>query len=109
QIYAQIPAVLSDLKTLIAIESVSADLSRAAEVEGSAQTIVQLLMYLRCPDVRVIRADGGAPAVIGRFPPPTGMPTVCLYAHHDVQPEGDPASWRTPPFLATEVGARLSG
>jgi acetylornithine deacetylase/succinyl-diaminopimelate desuccinylase-like protein len=109
QIQAQIPGVLSDLKTLVAIESVSADPARQPEVERSAQSIAQLLVDLRCPDVRVIRADGGAPAVIGRFPAPEGMPTVCLYAHHDVQPEGDPATWRTPPFVATEVGDRLYG
>jgi acetylornithine deacetylase/succinyl-diaminopimelate desuccinylase-like protein len=109
QVEAQIPGVLADLKALVAIESVSADSARAAEVERSAQSIVQLLVDLRCPDVRVVRADGGAPAVIGRFPAPEGMPTVCLYAHHDVQPEGDPASWRTPPFVATEVGDRLYG
>jgi acetylornithine deacetylase/succinyl-diaminopimelate desuccinylase-like protein len=109
QIEAQIPGVLSDLTALVAIESVSADPARGPEVERSAQSIAQLLVDLRCPDVRVIRADGGAPAVIGRFPAPEGMPTVCLYAHHDVQPEGDPATWHTPPFLATEVGDRLYG
>jgi acetylornithine deacetylase/succinyl-diaminopimelate desuccinylase-like protein len=91
------------------MESVSADPAREPEVEQSARSIVQLLEDLGCPDVRMIRADGGAPAVIGRFPAPEGMPTVCLYAHHDVQPEGDPASWHTPPFLATEVGDRLYG
>ena len=109
QVQAQIPGVLSDLHTLIAIESVSADPAREPEVEQSARSIVQLLEDLGCPDVRMIRADGGAPAVIGRFPAPESMPTVCLYAHHDVQPEGDPTSWRTPPFLATEVGDRLYG
>ena len=104
-----LPGVLTDLKELIAIESVSADPARADEVERSAQSIVRLLADLGCPDVRVIRAEGGAPAVIGRFPPPEGMPTVCLYAHHDVQPEGEPASWRTPPFVATELQGRLFG
>ena len=109
QVHAQLPGVLADLKDLVAIESVSADPSRAAEVERSAQRVEQLLVDTGCPDVRVIRANGGAPAVVGRFPAPEGMPTVCLYAHHDVQPEGDSADWRTPPFVATEVDGRLYG
>ena len=109
QVKAELPGVLADLTALVAIESVSADPTRTAEVERSAQRIVQLLAELDCPDVRVIRANDGAPAVIGRFPAPEGMPTVCLYAHHDVQPEGDPDGWRTPPFVATEHGGRLYG
>ena len=109
QVKAQIPGVLSDLKSLITIESVSADPARVAEVERSARSILRLLEDLGCPDARVTHADGGAPAVIGRFPAPDGMPTACLYAHHDVQPEGDPAGWRTPPFEATEVEDRLFG
>ena len=109
QVHAQIPGVLVDLKSLITIESVSADPARAVEVERSARSIVGLLEDIGCPDIRVIHADGGAPAVIGRFPAPEGMPTVCLYAHHDVQPEGDPEGWRNPPFEATEVRDRLFG
>ena len=104
-----LPDVLADLKELIAIESVSADPARADEVERSAQSVVRLLTDLGCPDVRIIRADDGAPAVIGRFPPPEGMPTVCLYAHHDVQPQGESEGWRTPPFVATELEGRLFG
>jgi len=109
QVEAQLPGVLADLTDLVAIESVSADPSRTAEVERSAQRVVQLLADLGCPDIRVVRANGGAPAVIGRFPAPHGMPTVCLYAHHDVQPEGDPDGWRTRPFVATERDGRLYG
>ena len=109
QVQAQIPGVLADLKELVAIESVSADPARTAEVERSAEYVVQLLLDLGCPDVRIIRANAGAPAVIGRFPAPKGMPTVCLYAHHDVQPEGNPDGWRTPPFVATAHEGRLYG
>jgi cysteinylglycine-S-conjugate dipeptidase len=109
QVEAQLPGVLADLKELVAIESVSADPARTVEVERGAQHVVQLLEELRCPDVRIIRAAGGAPAVIGRFPAPEGKPTVCLYAHHDVQPEGNPAAWRTPPFVTTELEGRLFG
>jgi len=109
RVRAQIPGVLSDLNSLVAIESVGADPARASEVERSAERVLDLLADLGCPDARVVRADGGAPAVVGRFPAPEGMPTVCLYAHHDVQPEGDPAGWRTPPFTATKAEDRLFG
>ena len=104
-----LPGVLSDLKDLVAIESVSADPARAGEVERSALTIVSLLVEAGCPNAQVVRGNGGAPAVIARFPAPAGKPTVCLYAHHDVQPEGDPTGWATPPFVATEINDRLFG
>jgi acetylornithine deacetylase/succinyl-diaminopimelate desuccinylase-like protein len=104
-----LPGVLTDLKDLVAIESISADPARSGEVERSALAIVRLLADAGCPDARVIRGDGEAPAVLARFPAPAGMPTVCLYAHHDVQPEGDPTGWATPPFVATEIDGRLFG
>jgi acetylornithine deacetylase/succinyl-diaminopimelate desuccinylase-like protein len=104
-----LPGVLSDLKDLVAIESVSADPARAGEVERSALTIVRLLVEAGCPNAQVVRGIGGAPAVIARFPAPAGKPTVCLYAHHDVQPGGDPTGWATPPFVATEISDRLFG
>jgi len=108
-VLAQVPAALDDLKTLVAIESVSADPGRVGDVGHSAEVVTDMLRALGCPDVRIARAGNGAPAVIGRFPAPPGRPTVCLYAHHDVQPEGDPALWKTPPFEATEMGERLFG
>jgi acetylornithine deacetylase/succinyl-diaminopimelate desuccinylase-like protein len=103
-----IPSTLQDLKSLVAIPSVSADPGRAAQVDQSAETVAELLRQVGCPDVKIVRADG-APSVIGRFPAPAGAPTVCLYAHHDVQPEGSRALWDTEPFVATLVGERLVG
>jgi len=107
-VHALLPQVVDDLTALVAVESVSADPGRAAEVQRSARTVADLLTGAGCPDVRVVDA-GGAPAVIGRYPAPEGAPTVCLYAHHDVQPEGDPRAWSTPPFVATRDGDRLRG
>ena len=104
-----LPGVLADLEQLVAIESVSADPGRAGEVARSAEQVAERFRAAGCPDVRTVSAGGGAPAVIGRFPAPDGMPTVCLYAHHDVQPEGDPAQWTSPPFAPEERDGRLYG
>ncbi len=109
RVTAVLPAVLADLGSLTSIESVGADLARSDQVDRSAEAVAALITDLGCPDVRVVSAPGGAPAVIARFPAPPGQPTVCLYAHHDVQPEGPRAAWRTPPFIATEVDGRLFG
>jgi len=105
---SQQPQVRADLAALVAIESVSADPGRVDSVHRSAEAVAALLTDAGCPDVRVVAADG-MPAVIGRYPAPAGRPTVCLYAHHDVQPEGDPTTWLTAPFAATERGERLHG
>jgi acetylornithine deacetylase/succinyl-diaminopimelate desuccinylase-like protein len=106
---ARLPQVRADLEALVAMPSVSADAARAGEVQRSAEAVAGLLRGLGCPDVQVLRAAGGQPAVIARFPAPEGRPTVCLYAHHDVQPEGDPSLWSSPPFTATERDGRLYG
>jgi len=108
-VQAQQPLVLENLARLVAIPSVSADPGRAGQVQRSAEAVAALVRELGCPDVRVVRAGGGQPAVIARFPAPPGQPTVCLYAHHDVQPEGDPALWSSPPFEARSRDGRLYG
>ncbi len=109
RVAAELPGVLSDLEALVAIESVSADPNRADEVQRSADAVAALITDTGCSDVRVVRSGAGGPAVIARFPAPAGQPTVCLYAHHDVQPEGSTADWSTPPFTATPVDGRLYG
>ncbi|HEU4568287.1 MAG TPA: dipeptidase [Marmoricola sp.] len=104
-----LPGVRRDLEALVRIESVSADPARKAEVQRSAEA-VQALFAAEGFDARIATAhDGSAPAVIAHRPGPEGAPTVLLYAHHDVQPEGDHDQWDSPPFEPTERGDRLYG
>ncbi|MHA2028375.1 MAG: M20/M25/M40 family metallo-hydrolase [Candidatus Kariarchaeaceae archaeon] len=51
----------------------------------------------------------GNPVVYGESIAGEGMPTLLIYGHHDVQPEGDLEKWDTPPFEATVIGSKLYG
>ncbi|MCA2319223.1 dipeptidase [Mycobacterium intracellulare] len=103
-----LPSVRRDLEDLVRIESVWADPGRRSEVHRSAQAVADLLSQAGFGDVQIV-SEGGAPAVIARHPAPPGAPTVLLYAHHDVQPEGDRGQWTSPPFEPTERDGRLYG
>jgi acetylornithine deacetylase/succinyl-diaminopimelate desuccinylase-like protein len=103
-----LPAVRADLEDLVRIPSVWADPARRPEVHRSAAAVADLLTGAGFDDVRIV-SEGGAPAVIARRPAPPGAPTVLLYAHHDVQPEGEPSQWDSPPFEPTERDGRLYG
>ncbi len=102
------PGVVEDLIRLVRIPSIAFDGFDHSQVERSADAVADLLREAGMPDVRIVRA-GGQPAVIGRYPAPPGAPTVLLYAHHDVQPIGDPAQWQSDPFEAVERDGRLYG
>ncbi|WP_066914376.1 dipeptidase [Mycobacterium interjectum] len=103
-----LPSVRRDLEDLVRIESVWADPGRRDEVHRSARAVADLLSQAGFGDVRIV-SEGGAPAAIARHPAPPGAPTVLLYAHHDVQPEGDRGQWASPPFAPTERDGRLYG
>lgn len=103
-----LPSVRSDLEDLVRIQSVWADPARRNEVQRSAEAVAKLLSQAGFPAVRIV-SEGGAPAVIAQYPPPEGAPTVLLYAHHDVQPEGDAGQWNSDPFEPTERDGRLYG
>lgn len=108
RVHEVLPSVRRDLEDLVRIESVWADPNRRDEVHRSAQAVSELLTQAGFGDVRIV-SEGGAPAVIAHHPAPPGAPTVLLYAHHDVQPEGDRDQWASPPFEPTERDGRLYG
>src|SRR3954449_5896607 len=95
-----LPSVRADLEALVRIPSVSALPAHAPDVQRSAEATAALFAAEGF-EVELLTVEGGAPAVVARRPAPDGRPTVLLYAHHDVQPTGDPAGWARPPVEPT--------
>ncbi len=104
-----LPSARADLERLVRIPSVSADPDAAPHLRASAAEVAALLGVSGLPEVAVVTAGDSRPAVLGSRPGPPGAPHVLLYAHHDVQPPGDPAGWDSDPFTPAERDGRLYG
>ncbi|MGO1285941.1 MAG: dipeptidase [Brachybacterium sp.] len=104
-----LPAAVEDLKDLVRIPSIAFDGYDRDPVRRSAEAVAALLRGAGMAEVSIESVEGGSPAVIGRTPAAEGRPTVLLYAHHDVQPTGDPEDWTSPPFEPVERDGRLYG
>ena len=105
----EMPAARDDLVALVGIPTVSSAADHAADVERACEVAAAMASAAGAGDVRVVRAEGGQPAVIATWPAPPGASTVLLYAHLDVQPTGPVEQWTSPPFAATERDGRLYG
>lgn len=98
------------LSDLVRIPSVSFSGFEPAEVRRSAQATAQWFREIGMPEVRVGMEETGHPFVLARdHRAGTGVPTILLYAHHDVQPPLRLDVWTTPPFEPTVRNGRLYG
>lgn len=110
-----LPRSIADLSALVRIPSVSWDAFDPTRVEVSADAVAALVEgtglfdQVRTSRAPIDEATLGHPAVLATRAAKNGRPTVLLYAHHDVQPQGDGALWQTPPFEPTVRGDRLYG
>jgi acetylornithine deacetylase/succinyl-diaminopimelate desuccinylase-like protein len=97
-------AYLRELAEFVAVPSVSRDAGAATMTEAATWLAAQLGFA----GGRVVPA-GGHPVVRGEWLGAPGAPTILVYGHYDVQPTGDPAEWRTPPFELRADGDVVRG
>src|SRR5918999_1217763 len=109
RIAADIPRAIDELERLVRIPSMGHPGYDPAYVRASAETTRDILNEAGVKDARLLDLEGGHPAVFGEIPGPDGAPTVLLYAHHDVQPEGPVDQCDTPPFEPVVRDGRMYG
>src|SRR5262249_30238026 len=95
---------LANLCDLARIRSVSARPVPDPHVRMSAERTAERMREAGLSGVELLEIDGAHPYVLGHRVEDPALPTLLLYAHHDVQPEGDPERWTSPPYEPTRRG-----
>ena len=95
---------IEELADYVAIPSVSRD-ATAETMRSAAEWLAAQLSFA---DGRVV-ATAGHPVVRADWLKAPGAPTILVYGHYDVQPTGDLAEWRTPPFELIRDGNVIRG
>src|SRR5688572_13075490 len=102
---------VDELKTYLAIPSISALPQHQADVRRCAEWTVEEMRRIGLQNVRLIETPGN-PVVYGDWLAANGAPTILFYGHYDVQPVDPIDLWESPPFEATvrdgEIYARGS-
>src|ERR671911_3244082 len=102
---------VEELKTYLAIPSISALPQHQADVRRCADWTAAEMNRIGLQNVRLIETPGN-PVVYGDWLGAPGAPTILFYGHYDVQPVDPVELWESPPFEATvrdgEIYARGS-
>ena len=91
---------LEELKSYLAIPSISALPQHAGDVRRCAEWTANEMQRIGLQHVKLIETPGN-PVVYGDWSAAPGAPTILLYGHYDVQPVDPLELWESPPFEAT--------
>jgi acetylornithine deacetylase/succinyl-diaminopimelate desuccinylase-like protein len=106
---AHLPDFQEQLVRLSRVPGVSAEPAPSAALVRSAETTAAVMREAGIENVQVLELPGVHPYVYGDWLKKPGAPTVLLYGHHDVQPEGRHEKWISPPYEPTVRDGRLFG
>ena len=109
RIAGDMPRVTAELERLVRVPSIGFPGYDPANVRASAEATRDVLRDAGVEDARLLEPGGGHPAVFGTIAGPDDGPTLLLYAHHDVQPEGPAEGWDQPPFEPVIRDGRMYG
>ena len=100
--------ILERMLTLIRFPSVSTDPAFDDGMRGAREFLLARLRAIGMPDVRLLDAPGGQPAVFGAWlGAGPDKPTIMVYGHYDVQPADPLELWHSPPFEPTIRDGRI--
>src|SRR5438045_8677575 len=99
--------IVHGLADLVAIQSISTDGEHNPETEGTAKLTCEQMRQAGLHNVDVLRVGQSLPYAYGEWLEAPGKPTVCLYAHHDVQPINYVEQWQSDPWKLTRRDGRL--
>lgn len=96
-------------KQYVTFETVSSRKHNEAEMERAAKWLCGFMEDAGFMATKILRPKTHYPCVLGILEVDPNLPTLLLYGHYDVQPEGELSEWRTDPFTLTAKGDYLFG
>lgn len=104
------PDLVDGLVRLARIPSIATDGFPVERLVEAHDAVAEMLRDAGVSDLgRLDVAGTYAPILTATVPGPAGAPTVLLYTHYDVVPEGDPELWETPPFEPQQRDGAIFG
>ena len=99
---------LSELFELLRIPSVSSDEEHKDDMYKTAALIKNHLLKIGVDKAEVCETEGH-PVVYAEKIINADLPTIIIYGHYDVQPEGELELWKTPPYEPTIIDNKIYG